>query len=182
MDVDQCYQLGHVIKAHGIKGEVGILLDVDFPEHYKHLESVFIEIDQKLVPFFIRSIAIRKDKAVVKFEDVKDIEAATALKGCLLYLPLDQLPRLGDNQFYYHEIIGFEVIDDVHGKLGPVNTVYSLPNQDLLAVIYHQKEVLIPVKDEIIKHLNRKTREIHVKLPEGLLEVYLEEFNSDDED
>ena len=182
MDVDQCYQLGHVIKAHGIKGEVGILLDVDFPEHYKNLESVFVEIDQKLVPFFISNITIRKNKAVVKFEDVKDIEAAEALKERSLYLPLDQLPRLKDDQFYYHEIIDFAVVDAMHGRLGLVSGVYSLPGQDLLVVSCNNKEVLIPVKDEIITRVDRKAREIHVKLPEGLLEVYLEDQNSDDED
>ena len=181
MDVDDCYQLGYIIKPHGIKGEVGILLDVDFPQHYKNLESVFVEIDQKLVPFFIANISIKKNKAVVKFEDVESIEAATALKGHSLYLPLGQLPKLKGNRFYYHEVIGFEVLDIKHGRLGTVSTVYSLPNQDLLAVMYQQKEVLIPVKDEIITGVERVAGEIHVKLPEGLLEVYLEGPDSDDE-
>lgn len=175
MDVDQCYQLGHIIKSHGIKGEVGILLDVDFPQKYRNLESVFVETDQKLVPFFITSITVKKNKAVVKFEDVESIEAAEALKGRPLYLPLDMLPELQGSQFYYHEIVDFQVIDARHGRLGPVDTVYSLPNQDLMAVIYNRKEVLIPVKDEIITRVDREAQEIHVDLPEGLLEVYLEE-------
>ncbi len=175
MDVDQCYQLGHVIKAHGVKGEVGILLDVDVPANYKNLESVFVEINQKLVPFFISNISIKNNKAVVKFEDVEGIEQAEALKGCLLYLPLDLLPELKGNQFYYHEIINFEVIDARHGKLGPVANVYALPNQDLLTVNYQQNEVLIPIKDEIITAVDRDAREIHVNLPDGLLDVYIQE-------
>lgn len=175
MNVDQCYQLGHIIKAHGIKGEVGILLDVDFPEYYKNLESVFVEVNQKLVPFFINSITIKKNKAVVKFEDVDNVETAVALKGAILYLPLDQLPSLNDNQFYYHEIVDFEIVDVEKGKLGSVSTVYSLPNQDLIAIIHRGKEVLIPIKDEIITRVDKKLGEIHVRLPDGLLEIYLEE-------
>ena len=181
MEIDRCYQLGYVIKAHGIKGEVGILLDVDIPDHYKNLESVFVEMEQKLVPFFISTIAIRKNKAVVKFDDVDDVDAANTLKGCLLYLPLDQLPQLRGDQFYYHEVVDFEVIDNAHGRLGKVSTVYSLPNQDLLAVAHNRKEILIPVKDEIIVRVDKKAKEIHVKLPDGLLEIYLEDQNADDE-
>ena len=181
MEIDRCYQLGYVIKAHGIKGEVGLLLDVDIPDHYKNLESVFVEIGQKLVPFFIRAIAIRKNKAVVKFDDVDTVEAANALKGCLLYLPLDQLPQLNGDQFYYHEVVDFEILDKTHGRLGKVSTVYSLPNQDLLAIAYHQKEILIPVKDEIIIRVDKTAKEIHVNLPAGLLEIYLEDQNADDE-
>lgn len=76
MNIDACYQLGYVIKKHGVKGEVSVLLDVDFPEEYSELESVFVEINQKLVPFFIEAIQIRDDKAVIKFEHI------AVLPGC----------------------------------------------------------------------------------------------------
>lgn len=175
MNVDQCYQLGYVIKPHGLKGEVGILLDVDIPQAYKNLESVFVEINHKLVPFFIHSISLKNDKAIVKFEDVDDFETAESLKGGNLYLPLDRLPPLNGSQFYYHEVIGFSVIDKKSGVLGTIETIYTLPNQDLIALNYQDKEVLIPVKDEIVLSVDRERREIRVAMPEGLLDVYLEE-------
>ena len=66
-----CYRLGAIAKLHSYKGEVSIFLDVDDLQEYKHLESVFVEYDNKLVPFFLESIQIRQNGfATVKFMDI----------------------------------------------------------------------------------------------------------------
>ena len=88
MNIDECYQLGHVIKTHGLKGEVNIFLDVDHPSEYQELGSVFVEINQKLVPFFIESIQLKGNKALVKFEDVDSLEEAEELQSKRIYRPL----------------------------------------------------------------------------------------------
>ena len=175
MTTEQCFELGYIVKAHGLNGEVKALFDVDIPENYRALESVFVEINKKLIPFFIDKIQFQGGKAVIKFEDVDSIEQTDDLKGCKLFLPLDFLPTLGKNQFYYHEIIGFTIVDKTLGRLGKVTTVYTMPNQDLIAMDYKKNEVLIPIKDEIVLTINREKREVSVDLPEGLLDVYLEE-------
>jgi 16S rRNA processing protein RimM len=185
MTIDECYQLGYVIKAHGYKGEIMILLDVDNPEDYEELESVFVEINQQLVPFFVEHIQVLAEKrgvaqAIVKFEDVDTGEKATELKSCSLYLPLDNLPELEDNpegrtQFYFHEIINFTVVDKQLGTLGIVSNVYNFDYQDVIAMTYKEKEVLIPMNDEILLGIDRQARQLDVNLPDGLLEVYLEE-------
>ena len=172
MSPDACYQLGYVIKKHGLQGEVNIFLDVDFPEEYSTLESVLIELDQKLVPFFIERIDIRGQKAIVKLEEVNDADAADELKSARLYLPLDTLPELEEGQFYFHQVIGYEVIDRKVGSIGPVKSIYDLPNQDLLGVIHRDQEVLVPVNDDIIKKVDHDKKVIEVELPDGLLDIY----------
>ena len=92
--------------------------------------------------------------------------------GCSAFLPEDNLDELDETQFYYHEIIGFDVEDQQLGKLGKVKTVYTMPIQDLIAMPYNGHEVLIPVNDEIIPKVNREAKILYVNLPEGLLEVY----------
>lgn len=52
MTIDECYYLGYIVKAQGLKGTFRVKLDVSDPEEYKELESVFVEIDKLLVPFF----------------------------------------------------------------------------------------------------------------------------------
>ncbi|MDQ3394975.1 MAG: ribosome maturation factor RimM [Bacteroidota bacterium] len=177
MNIDSCYLLGFVIKPHGLKGEVAVQLDVDFPEYYKNLESVFISQNQEkiLVPFFVEKISIYQNKAQLKLEEVDSLEQAEQLVGNELYLPLSFLPALKDNQFYFHEIIEFQVMDEEKGLLGRVKDVYQLPNQDLIGMAYLEKEVLIPINDETIKRVDRQGNILHVLLPEGLLEVYLED-------
>ena len=174
MNIDECFQLGYVIKTHGLKGEVNIFLDVDEPSEYTDLGSVFVEINQKLVPFFIESIQLRGNKALLKFEDVDSLEQAGELQSKSLYLPLTALPDLAEGQFYYHEIVGYGIRTKEHGLIGQVKEVYTSGLQDLMAVEYKEREILIPVADEIIKKIDRDQKVLDVTLPDGLLEIYLD--------
>ena len=175
MRVDDCFQLGYVIKTHGLHGELSIMLDVDFPEAYENLESVFVATSgsQTLIPFFVEHIAIRQNKALIKFEEVDTIEQAETLLKASLYLPLDSLPPLEDDQFYYHEIIGFTVEDREQGTLGVVQDVYESTGQDMIVVRYQEKEVLIPIDPDIVPRVDKARSIVHVVLPDGLLDIYL---------
>jgi 16S rRNA processing protein RimM len=169
-----CYRLGTIARLHSFKGEVAIFLDVDDPFEYKNLESVLVEYDTKLIPFFLEQISIRPNgQAVVKFLDTDTERQAKKLLKCGLYLPLSDLPELEGNEFYYHEIEGFSVIDQVHGAIGTVNQVMDLPNNPLISVQFNDQEILIPRKDEFILEVNRDKQEIHIVAPEGLIEMYL---------
>ena len=173
MHLDDCFELGHIVKPHGTKGEVQVYLDVDNPDRYRNMESVFLAMDQDLVPFFIESIKNVGKGIAVKFDDVDSVEQAEKLRSLKLYLPLDFLPKLRPDQFYYHEIIGFDVVDDKSGVLGKVKEVYLKGNQDLILMIYQNHEILIPVTNDIIKKVDKKNNQLFVILPDGLLDVYL---------
>lgn len=175
MTKDLCYQLGYITKLHGLQGEVTAFFDVDFPEEYENLESVFVDINNKLVPFFIESLEITPKKNILKMEDVNTPEAAEELIGKELYLPLSALPPLSGTAFYYHEIIGFTVIDAEFGEVGPVKEVYTQTNQDLIACDHKGKEVLFPVIDDLIERIDREQKQLYVRLPEGLIQLYLED-------
>ncbi|MBK6266755.1 16S rRNA processing protein RimM [Marivirga sp. S37H4] len=175
MKPSQCFQLGIVSRPHGLKGEVYVALDTDFPQEYAEMESVFLLQNGKLVPFFIESLQIRGSEALIKFEEIDDKDAALSIKGLSLHLPLDQLPELDSDQFYFHEIIGYQIIDQNLGELGKVAQVYEAGHQDLIGMDYKEKEVLIPINDDIIISVDREKETMEVNLPDGLLELYLEE-------
>jgi 16S rRNA processing protein RimM len=179
MTKDDCYLLGKLTKTHGLKGELAIWLDVDYPEEYDELDSVLLDIKGELIPHFVEAIQIRPNKSIIKFEDIDTIEAAQKIVNCDIYLPNDNLPELAEDQFYYHEIIDFDVVDEQKGKLGKVTAVYTSEAQDLIAMAYENSEILIPVSDEIVKNIDREKKELYTNLPEGLLEIYL---NPDAED
>ncbi len=175
MTKDECYEVGKVVKPHGLKGEIQLLLDVDYPEDYEDMESVFVEIKGELVPYFVEQIKITTNMVIVKFEGIGNVEAALKLKNAKLYLPEDQLPETEEDSYYFHELIGFEVKDHQQGILGKVINVFSFPAQSLLAIAYKGKEVLIPMADQIMKKVDKEKKTIAVELPEGLLEIYTEE-------
>ena len=134
-----------------------------------------------MVPYFIENINIQGQKAIVKFEDMHHIDTAQTLVECALYLPLDNLPELPEGEFYYHQVIGYSIIDMQKGKLGTLNNIYE-GNQDLIGMQYHGREVLIPMVDGIVLKADHEKKEIEVNLPEGLLEIYLEDNNDVDDE
>ena len=190
MNIDACYQLGYIVRTHGVKGQVVAFFDVDYPEDYEELESVFLQLNGKLVPFFINALDIQPNgRIILKFEDVDSIVEAEKLKNIPLYLPLDQLPELDEDQFYFHEVIGYSVVDEQLGELGTIREIYEMPYQDLMAMDYQGVEVLIPVQDELILRADKTARKLYVNLPEGLVDIYTnpsgpdtdEELDNDDE-
>jgi len=177
MQKESCYQVGFIKKTHALLGEVILFLDVDSPAEYQALDSVFVEIKGQLVPYFIETIALQKKKeAIVKFEGIDSIEQAQNLLRANIYLPLEVLPQAEEGELYYHEIIDFEVIDEEKGSLGKVKSIYDQTPQELIAMDYNNFEVLIPWVDEIVKEVDKKSKQVKVLLPEGLLDLYLEKF------
>ena len=172
MKIDDCYQIGHIVKTHGLKGEVNVKLDVDFPEDYEELESVFLEQSGNLVPFFISEISISGKKVKIKFEDINSIQKASELVKAVLYRPLSELPKLENGKYFYHDLVGFEVFEK--GKLiGAIKSIYQASSQFLAAIDHNGKEVLVPIGDHIFVSVDTIKKKIEVKLPDGLLEVYL---------
>lgn len=174
MTKDTCFQLGKITKTHGLKGEVIVYLDVDFPEEYEEMDSVFLDIKGQLVPYFIENLQIKGKKSICKFETVDTFEQAQKIVNLDMYLPLDTLPDLEEGQFFYHEVIGYEVYDEHSGlSLGPILSIYEGVQQDLIAVMVKGQEVLIPISDSIVLRAEAETKKMIVRLPEGLLDVYL---------
>lgn len=179
MNIEACYYLGYTSKVHGKQGELIVKPDVDFPEEYKNLESVFVQMnkkDQSLIPFFISNSQLLNNGTLkIKIEDIHTVDEAKSLVGKELYLPLDTLPQLSGTKFYYHEVIDFDVIDQEKGNIGKVKRVLDYPTQAIFEVINSsQKEILIPITDEVITKVDRDNKSIEVTTPEGLIDLYLE--------
>ncbi len=173
MRKDKCFYVGTIVNKFSFKGELLVKLDTDDPELFLEMESVFIEIGKNLVPFFIERSQLHKSLLLrVKFEDVDDEPTADSLMKRELYLPLTALPPLEGNKFYYHEVIGFTMIDTNYGNVGVITGVNDTTAQALFEVDHHGDQVLIPVNDAFIDKLDREARTITVTAPDGLIELY----------
>ena len=175
MKKEDCFYLGKIVKKYSFKGEVLAKLDTDQPELYEKLNAVFIQFRHDLIPFMVEHSQFHKsDLLRIKFEDVDTEEDAERLVKSELYLPLELLPKLEGNKFYYHEIIGFEVEDESHGPIGTVVSVNDLTAQALFVIDKEGVEILIPMNDEFIISVDRKNRILKLRTPEGLIDLYLE--------
>ena len=155
MTKDECYYLGRVTKPFGFKGEMVLFLDVDSPDDYATLDSVFVEMKNGLVPYFIKSLRINGNKAVALFEDLT-AEQAAALA----------------------EVKGFRVVDDQYGDIGVIESIIEYPAQPLFQIMNGTTEILIPVIDQVIKEVDRDNKTIYISAPNGLIDLYMSENNN----
>jgi 16S rRNA processing protein RimM len=176
MQKSDCFYLGKIVRKYSFKGELLIKLDTDEPELYENLDALFVDLRNNLVPFFIEASQLHKsDLLRVKFEDVDSEADADALLKSDIYLPLEFLPKLEDDKFYFHEIIDFKVIDKNFGEVGVIKSVNDTTAQALFVIDRDGIEILIPMNDEFIVKVDKSNKEIIVDTPEGLIDLYLNE-------
>ena len=175
MQKQDCFYLGKIVKKYSFKGEILVKLDTDQPEIYNNLDAVFIDLKNNLIPFFIEHSQLHKSELLrIKFEDVITEEDANAIMKCELYLPLELLPKLEGNKFYFHEVIGFKVEDVNFGSVGVIKGINDTTSQSLFEIDRDGIEILIPLNDEFIQKVDRDNKKILVETPEGLIDLYLE--------
>ncbi|MFT4698549.1 MAG: 16S rRNA processing protein RimM [Flavobacteriaceae bacterium] len=175
MQKENCFYLGKIVKKYSFKGELLVKIDTDDPGLYKKMESVFVEQNKILVPFFIERCWLHKSTLLrIKFKDISTDESAGEMIGDHLYQPLSMLPELSGTKFYYHEVIGFEVEDSAFGSVGTITKINDDSAQAFFEIDHNGTQVLIPVIDTFIKEVDRTNKKIKVSVTEGLIELYLE--------
>ena len=175
MHKEDCFYLGKIVKKHSFKGEVVIKLDTDEPELYQEMESIFVELGNNLIPFFIEKSLLQKGNQLrVQFEDMYTEEEADSVLKADVYLPLNLLPKLTGDKFYFHEVIGFKAIDVNYGLVGTIEGINDKTAQPLFEITNGDKEVFIPMIDEFIKKVDRENNIIEVETPKGLIALYLD--------
>jgi 16S rRNA processing protein RimM len=174
MTKEDCFRIGTVLKTKGLKGELHMYVDFDGLEDID-LDSVFIEVSGKLVPYFVESIKyLPKNAAYLFLEDVDTIEKASLLARKDIYLPNKQKPKKKKQEFTLFDLKGFTAVDENEGILGIITDIHEYPKQLIAAVTYKNCEVLFPLNEEIIKGIDVVKEVVTVDLPEGLLEIYLD--------
>jgi len=169
-----CFYLGKVAKKFSFKGEVLVYLDTDEPEMYTGLESMFVETNGHLIPFFIEKSSLHKEKFLrTQFEDMHSEEEADTIIGKDVYLPLSMLPALEGNKFYYHEVVGFRAVDQHLGDFGTILRIIDNGVQALFEVENGDAIILVPLIDAFIIEVNRQNKSILFNTPEGLIDLYI---------
>ncbi|HYJ63769.1 MAG TPA: 16S rRNA processing protein RimM [Parafilimonas sp.] len=172
--MDEHIHIGKLIATVGLQGEVILKHVLGKKIVFKQGEVLFIETEKNIqLPYFIeKSVSKNNTETILKIEDLNRKEQAAKL--------LQKKIWLTKNDFEKHvsktapvNLIGFIIFNNEQ-QLGEVEAVIEQPQQILLQTRIQQKEVLIPLHEQTLKKIDRKKKQVHVVLPEGLLDVYLE--------
>jgi 16S rRNA processing protein RimM len=121
----------------------------------------------------VQNARLQREQLTLALEGIDAPDQAKLLVGCSVYLPLAALPDLGDKRFYFHEIKGFEVIDERFGVVGVAEEVLDRLMQPVLRVLNGRNEVLLPLPEGAVKKVDRAAKKLYLTSPEGLIELYL---------
>jgi 16S rRNA processing protein RimM len=174
MIIDDSFCIGYISKTRGLKGEVQLFFEF---EDYQDLEIdvIFLEINKKLVPYFVEQIKMLNNAtAYAFFEDIDHIDKAQTLVRKKIYLPNDKMPERDPDDFRYTDLVGYLVIDDKHGELGEITLVQEMPQQFIATVDMGGTALLFPLSDDLILSIDDVEEILEVELPEGLVELYKE--------
>ena len=164
--------VGRVARAHGLRGQVIINPETDFPaERFRPGEEVWVWRQGQ--PERLRILAVRffRERPIVSFVGVETIEEATAFAGVDLRVPVGRLARLPAGVFYRHDLIGCRVVTAVGEDIGTVIGLEGAFEASRLVVASGDRRILIPLVEDICTEIKPAEQRIVVAPPAGLLNL-----------
>lgn len=163
--------IGSVSKAHGMKGEVKIYAYSEQPENISNYQKVFlIDRNGKISP----QLKIEKSRpqgkmAITFLETINNRDRAEQIEGMGVLLLKEDLPDVAQDEYYWYQLIGKEVVDPTGNVLGHVKELFSNGAQDILVISTDDNDMLIPLVEDIV--LGTSDEQIVIDPPPGLIDL-----------
>lgn len=157
--------IGKILKVHGIKGLVKLKSFMQNPKDIFNYPTLY---NQDLSESYSVEFKHNKnvDTFIVSINNINDINDAEKLKNLELYIEKNKLPKMEQNEFYYDDLIGLNVLTD-STKKGIILQVADFGAGSMIDVKWDNgEEETIPFTDDFIQEINLKEKYIKVNLPE----------------
>lgn len=164
--------IGKLVATHGVKGELLLQHQLGKKTSLKGLEVLFVEVKKdEMLPYFIESTRIKSDDEIyIKLEGVDVPEKAKSLMQKQAWLPDEDFQKYASKSAPV-SLLGFHLINEGE-DLGEVLEVIEQPHQVLCRISLNGNEAYIPVHEETLVKMNKKLKQVHLILPDGLLDIY----------
>jgi 16S rRNA processing protein RimM len=168
------FKIGRFVAVHGVKGELLLKHELRKKTSLKGLQTIFIEERKNsFLPWFIESTKIKNEQEIfLKLDGITTREAAIKLAQKEVWLTEPDLKKFAAKSSPVN-LLGYTIINEKK-SLGAIVEVIEQAHQMLCRIEINEKEVLIPLNEDTLQKIDHKKKEVNVKLPEGLLEIYLE--------
>jgi 16S rRNA processing protein RimM len=164
--------VGRIARAHGIRGQVIVNPETDFPEErFRPGAELFIERGGRLETLTVTSARFHRERPVIGIAGVETMNDAETLAGQELRVPVERLTVLPADTFYRHDLVGCRVETGGGEAIGVVREVEGALNGSRLVVDGPHGEVLIPLVAAICTRVDPAAKRIVIDPPEGLIEA-----------
>ena len=167
-------RIGKIVATHGLTGSLILTHVLDQSSWLKKGDTLLVEMQKgSFIPYFVSQFKGNTNKEyIINLEDIDKVESAKKLVTKHVYVNEDILSAFAKKSPLLW--INFKVIDATNGDLGNVSDVTNTGYQWIANVTYKNKEVLVPLTDQVLKGVDIIKKTINVELPDGLLDIYLD--------
>ena len=169
MQINELILLGKIIKVHGFHGAVVIALEGEISEKIKEMESVFVEIDGRPVPFFFEWVNNTSPNTLVaKFDYFDSDKSIAEFIDSRVYTDKETIVTYSDSSLPIF-LTGYLLLDSKRRKVGEIQKVLSYPMQVMLELRKGESEdILIPYSEDMIIEQDDNNKILILELPEGI--------------
>ncbi len=161
---------GKVLKPHGLSGEVKVLPFSGDTGSFKNFSSLYIsKVNNNPPKYSISRSRNHKNTVIVKLDSIDSIDDAEPLKGLTVFIDKRELPEKDDDEYYWFELIGLEVLDSDNNKIGKVKEIIDNTAQPILVIQNDSEEYLVPLVDKYVEVIDLENSKIIVNPIEGLI-------------
>lgn len=170
--MEELFQVGAVTNTHGLRGEVKVYPTTDDPARYRTLKEVLADTGKEQVTLCVERVRFFKQMVIVKFKGIDHINEVEKYKGAKLYVTRENAVELGEDEYFFADLVGLSVVTEDGQLLGIVKDIMQTGANDVYVVQRDQgRDLLIPAIKDCIKKVDLAGGRITVHLLPGLLDL-----------
>ena len=168
--MEDLLKVGVITTTHGVRGEVKVFPTTDDAERFLDLEYVLLDTGRELRRLTIQNVKFFKNLAILKFQEIDNINDIEMYNGRDLWIPREEGQDLGEDEYYIADLLGMEIYLEDGTRFGTLKDVMETGANDVYVVTCMDgSEVLLPAIHECILDVDPEENRMTVHLMKGLL-------------
>ncbi len=161
--------IGKIIRAHGLRGEVSVVVLTEFPERFETTEWVYLGDQFEAVSYRLESFRWHKKNVLLTLAGVTDRTQAEALQGQFVQVPIEEAVPLPEDAYYFHQLIGLAAITTTGQRLGVVTDIMETGANDVYVIEGDSQEILLPAIADVVKLIDLDKGHMIIEVIDGLI-------------
>lgn len=164
-------EVGQIINTHGLNGEVKVAVSTDFPaQRFVRGHFLYYQQHDHYHQLTLARVRPQQQFMLLTFAEMTTLDQVLPLKNQKLYVHRDDQKPLGQDEYYYHDIVGLQVIDRSRQQaIGTVSEILSTGANDVWVVKRAgQKDLLLPFLKSVVRQIDLDQKKVFVDVPLGL--------------
>jgi len=160
--------VGKLGKPHGVDGEIVMEVYTDFPERLQ--EGAVVYVGKQFKPLQITRRRVHARGLLLCFDGYLTRENVAELTNLLVQVRTSGLPVLQEGEYYQHQLMGLNVVDERGEMLGRITGIIETGANDVFIVQGEDEhEILIPAIDSVVINIDLEASQIRIRPLPGLI-------------